>query len=85
MICCFSPGLVAAQELSNLEKWKEQNRAKPVYVVPTLLGKQANQLFKVGGRATMGPASNQYASFCNRDWLVAVLLKTECIFNAGTN
>ncbi|KAG3292992.1 epithelial stromal interaction 1 [Ictidomys tridecemlineatus] len=29
---------IAAQELSNLEKWKEQNRAKPVYVVPTLLG-----------------------------------------------
>ncbi|VTJ74671.1 Hypothetical predicted protein, partial [Marmota monax] len=28
----------AAQELSNLEKWKEQNRAKPVYMVPTLLG-----------------------------------------------
>lgn len=29
---------IAAQELSNLQKWKEQNRAKPVYVVPTLLG-----------------------------------------------
>ncbi|XP_046310131.1 epithelial-stromal interaction protein 1 isoform X6 [Marmota monax] len=29
---------IAAQELSNLEKWKEQNRAKPVYMVPTLLG-----------------------------------------------
>uniref|UniRef100_A0A8D2ANI7 Epithelial stromal interaction 1 n=1 Tax=Sciurus vulgaris TaxID=55149 RepID=A0A8D2ANI7_SCIVU len=29
---------IAAQELSNLEKWKEQNRAKQVYVVPTLLG-----------------------------------------------
>ncbi|XP_015294694.1 epithelial-stromal interaction protein 1 isoform X6 [Macaca fascicularis] len=29
---------IAEQELANLEKWKEQNRAKPVHLVPRRLG-----------------------------------------------
>ncbi|XP_045422995.1 epithelial-stromal interaction protein 1 isoform X2 [Lemur catta] len=29
---------IAAQELANLERWKEQNRAKPVHLVPRRLG-----------------------------------------------
>ncbi|XP_055100841.2 epithelial-stromal interaction protein 1 isoform X1 [Symphalangus syndactylus] len=29
---------IAEQELDNLEKWKEQNRAKPVHLVPRRLG-----------------------------------------------
>ncbi|XP_012616480.1 epithelial-stromal interaction protein 1 [Microcebus murinus] len=29
---------IAAQELANLEKWKEQNRAKPVHLAPRRLG-----------------------------------------------
>ncbi|XP_048656919.1 epithelial-stromal interaction protein 1 isoform X6 [Marmota marmota marmota] len=37
-LVCLTDVCFAAQELSNLEKWKEQNRAKPVYMVPTLLG-----------------------------------------------
>lgn len=41
MILYFSFGLVAEKELENLEKWKEQHRAKPVNLVPTRLGKQA--------------------------------------------
>ncbi|XP_032150667.1 epithelial-stromal interaction protein 1 isoform X2 [Sapajus apella] len=34
----FLTCLVAEQELANLEKWKEQNRAKPVHLVPRRLG-----------------------------------------------
>lgn len=41
MILYFSLGLVAEKELENLEKLKEQNRAKPVNLVPRRLGKQA--------------------------------------------
>ncbi|XP_021573555.1 epithelial-stromal interaction protein 1 [Carlito syrichta] len=29
---------IAEQELANLEKWKEQNRAKPIHLVPRRLG-----------------------------------------------
>ncbi|XP_058526681.1 epithelial-stromal interaction protein 1 isoform X2 [Ochotona princeps] len=29
---------IAEQELANLERWREENRAKPVYLVPTQLG-----------------------------------------------
>lgn len=35
----FLTWLVAEQELADLEKWKQQNRAKPVYSVPQQLGK----------------------------------------------
>lgn len=35
----FLTWLVAEQELADLEKWKQQNRAKPVYSVPQRLGK----------------------------------------------
>lgn len=30
--------LVAEQELADLERWKQQNRAKPVHLVPQRLG-----------------------------------------------
>lgn len=34
----FLTWLVAEQELADLERWKQQNRAKPVHLVPQRLG-----------------------------------------------
>lgn len=44
MISYFPRGSVAEEELENLKKWKQQQRAKPVHLLPTPLGKQARWL-----------------------------------------
>ncbi|XP_026310035.1 epithelial-stromal interaction protein 1 [Piliocolobus tephrosceles] len=56
---------IAEQELANLEKWKEQNRAKPVHLVPRRLGKQAQPLPECGRVGPpMDPVSGLHMSVC---------------------
>lgn len=58
MIWYFSLGLVAEKELENLEKWKEQHRAKPVHLMPMRLGKCLGR----GGQVVHDPVSTSPGS-----------------------
>ena len=46
MISHFSPDLVAAKELEELERWKKQQREKSINLPPMTLGKPASQLLE---------------------------------------
>ena len=65
MISHFSPDLVAAKELEELERWKKQQREKSINLPPMTLGKQQASCLNAGGqgRPTIRLAPCPHLSF----------------------
>ncbi|XP_012996280.1 epithelial-stromal interaction protein 1 isoform X2 [Cavia porcellus] len=67
---------IAEQELASLEKWKEQNRAKPVYLLPKRLGGSQSES-EVRQKQQLQLMQSKYQQKLKREEYIRIKKETE--------